>query len=201
MTTTSHVSYRIRRTLVWIRRWRRTGGFGVQSPTDFHFVRCVINDHRHHADYDIMTQNMPHTDRKTRKVCRLYYRIARWRQPDEALLCDMPDEAYHKYVAQGNPNTHIITTTTHTIGTDTAQAQLIAFQIDDQAAPLIARAAEQAADNTVIIVNGIHRTRHDKALWKQLLHGPHATLTFDVYYCGIIIKDSRRSKQHYIVNY
>ncbi len=193
-----HVPYRVRRTLVWMRRWRRTRGFGVHSPTDYHFIRYVINQHWPYYAYDTLKNERPDIDKKTRKVCKLYFRLANWLQPAETVLCQMPSTAYAQYIQAGCNQTHI----TDVDDTDnTPQAQLCAMTLNEETMPLIQQTLQQADDGTMIVINGIHRSRKNKKYWRQLRKQHNATLTFDVYYCGIILIRHKRTKQHYIVNY
>ncbi len=195
----SHVPYRVRRTLVWVRRWRRTRGFGVHSPTDYHFIRYVVNEHWPYYAYDTLKAQIPDIDRKTRKVCKLYFRIANHLQPKSILLIHMPAAAYEHYLRAGCQTAHIMH---HLPGCSTLpQADFIATTADDDMLPLIDDAMQHAGNGTLFIINGIHKGRHSRRLWKTIRQHQRATITFDLYYCGIIVINDTRSPQHYIVNY
>ena len=45
----------IRRWLVWLSRIHRVWGFGIQSPTDYAFVRYVVNEHWPYYAYEELT--------------------------------------------------------------------------------------------------------------------------------------------------
>ena len=42
---------------VWLRRIHRSGGFGIQSPKDYAFVRYVVNEHWPYYAYDTYESN------------------------------------------------------------------------------------------------------------------------------------------------
>jgi hypothetical protein len=52
--------------------------------------------------------------------------------------------------------------------------------------------------DTVLIVEGIWR---DKQLWQAIVDDERARITFDLYYCGIVLFDRKRHKHHYIINF
>lgn len=69
---------RLRHVCVWLRRIAHCRGFGIQSPSDYWLVRYVINEHWSYYSYENIGQN---DDWLTRKLGRLYFRLANWRQP------------------------------------------------------------------------------------------------------------------------
>ena len=65
------------RYLVWLSRIHCCRGFGIQSPTDYAFVRYVVNEHWPYYAYDVLRDD----DWLREKLGRLYMRLANWRQP------------------------------------------------------------------------------------------------------------------------
>jgi hypothetical protein len=53
-------------------------------------------------------------------------------------------------------------------------------------------------DQSVVIVEHLYE---DWAFWHSLVADPRAIITFDLYYCGIILFDKKRTKQHYKINF
>ena len=97
--------------IVWMRRMRHSRGFGVQSPYDYRFIRYVINEHWPYYAYDELKESVTDIDTKTRKLCRLYFRLANWRQPryivdyrpeTDAYMKYMTTESYKDYVREYN---------------------------------------------------------------------------------------------------
>ena len=72
------------RFLVWLSRIHKCQGFGIQSPTDFDFVRTVVNEHDAYYAYDELQAD----NWLQRKLGELYLRVANWRQPATILTDD-----------------------------------------------------------------------------------------------------------------
>lgn len=60
---------------------------------------------------------------------------------------------------------------------------------------------EKASPRSLFIIEGIHRTDKQSALWKKYIADPCTGITFDLYDLGIIFFDKTKIKQHYIVNF
>ena len=73
-----------KRWLVWLSRIHKCQGFGIQSPTDFDFVRTVVNEHSPYYAYDHIKASCWYQ----RHLGQLYLRIANWRQPSTILTDD-----------------------------------------------------------------------------------------------------------------
>ena len=82
----------LRRLIVWLSRIHRCQGFGIQSPTDYAFVRYVVNEHWPYYAYESLKDN----NWLTQKMGRLYFRMANWRQPTIML-----SDCYQKYWQAG----------------------------------------------------------------------------------------------------
>ena len=52
--------------------------------------------------------------------------------------------------------------------------------------------------SSVVVFEGISRNRQ---LWQRIIASKQVTISFDLYYCGIVMLDTKRTKQHYIVNF
>ena len=52
--------------------------------------------------------------------------------------------------------------------------------------------------DTVLIVADIRRA---KDLWREIVADERSIITFDLYYCGIVMFDKKRHKQNYIINF
>ena len=66
--------------LVWLSRVNHCKGFGIQSPTDYSFVRYVINEHDPYYQYKDLEKVVKGLDSKTRKLCQLYFRLSNFCQ-------------------------------------------------------------------------------------------------------------------------
>ncbi len=220
----------IKRIIVWLSRIGHCRGFGIQSPWAYSFVCDVINERWPYYSYERLEEKYRDEGAMKRRLARLYLRIANFMQPDVVLCLGKDSEMCREYVSSGclkallmaeelkanlaieadrNParkaetNTDKGTETDVKVSTDTnggSIRQLIWVAADDDSERHVAKAVGMLADGDMLIVEGIHKGRRMKVLWKDVSHQDHI-IAFDLYYCGIIYKDSRRYAQNYIVNF
>ena len=93
--------YFIKRTLVWIRRLKYSRGFGVQSPWAYRFIRYVVNEHYPYYKYRQLEETVYGLDRRTRKLCRFYFRLSNYQQPVSFIDFCPPSPCYKFYVTAG----------------------------------------------------------------------------------------------------
>lgn len=167
------------RWLVWLSRIHRCRGFGIQSPSDYAFVRYVVNEHWPYYAYDKWQDG----DWLHKKLGKLYFRLANWRQPT-AMLAD----EYQPYWHAGCRRTRFVT--------DTDKVELARVTVDAPKAweQLLAKCDEQS----VIVVEGIWR---NWAWWHEIERDERTGTTFDLYYCGIVFFNKNRYKHHYTINF
>lgn len=169
----------ISRWLVWLSRIHRCRGFGIQSPTDYAFVRYVVNEHWPYYAYEELRA----CDWLTEKLGRLYFRLANWRQPRT-----MVADKYQRYWQAGCRKT-AFTATVETV-------ELARVEVEDRAA--WETVVQHCDEHSVVVVEGIWRAR---ALWESIRRDERTGLTFDLYYCGIVFFDKKRYKHHYTINF
>ena len=170
---------RIQQALVWLGRIGHCRGFGIQSPTDYRFVRYVINER---WPYHVYSELPTDDDWLTRKLGKLYLRIANFRQPTEII----DGVGMVPYLLAGCKKAKIVDDTT------AVQLALVPIECDYQS--ILDRCNEQS----VVIFQNIHRSM---PLWHCIEYDQRVRVTFDLYYCGIAVFDSKRSRQNYIVNF
>jgi hypothetical protein len=171
---------RLRHVVVWLSRISHCRGFGIQSPTDYGFVRYVINEHWPYYAYERWSSD----DWLTRKLGKLYFRLANWRQPHIIESNHAED-----YLHAGCRNAVIESNAEH--------ADLIIANPDDIAD--INTLLDKADEKTVLVAEGIWQ---HPDWWERLLSDERVRTAFDLYYCGIACFDSsRRFRQTYIVNF
>ena len=164
--------YKIRRLLVWLRRWKYSRGFGVQSPWAYRFIRYVVNEHYPYYAYNDLLPKYTNLPKRTLKLCRLYFRIANYWQPAICLDYGTTSDAYGTYMRKGGDYRNVFDK---------------AVQVSDS--------------RTLIVVEQIKRDKEAKRFWKSIERDPRCVTTFDLYYCGIIFFDKKRYKENYIVNF
>lgn len=164
---------------IWLCRLRHSRGFGIQSPTDYWFVRYVVNEHWPYYKYETVGEG---DDWLTRKLGRLYLRLANWRQPHTIMT-----DAYEPYFAAGCCHAGIVKR-------PEGVAELVRMTVEAELETVMA----QTDDRSLLIVEGIWR---DKERWQHIVSDERAVITYDLYYCGLVMFDTKRTKQHYIINF
>ncbi len=169
---------------IWLRRILYCRGFGIQSPADYWFVRYVINEHWHYYQYDTIGQD---DNWLTRKLGRLYFRLANWRQP--AVVVDETASPYwqagcHKTVVKPHHDGHI-------------ELMLLRNGLPESRQKAL-QAIAAADDSSVVVVEHLWR---DKQLWNNMVSNQRVTVAFDLYYCGILFFDRKRTKCCYTINF
>ncbi|MCR5365200.1 MAG: hypothetical protein K6E67_03535 [Prevotella sp.] len=169
----------LQRGLVWLSRIHRCRGFGIQSPTDYAFVRYVVNEHWSYYAYDLL----PNDAWLTRKLGKLYFRLANWRQPVTMLT-----DCYQAYWQSGCRKTRFAEKIQH--------VELARIDVDDRDGyeSLLA----QCDERSVVVVEGIWRNWNR---WHEMERDVRNGTTFDLYYCGIIFYDIKRFKHNYQINF
>ena len=170
---------RIQQAIVWLSRIGKCRGFGIQSPTDYAFVRYVVNEHWPYYAYETLKADQW----LERKLGRLYLRLANWRQPTAML----PD-AYTRWWQAGCQRVRIVP--------QLQRVELARVDIDDTEGleALLPLCDERSA----IVVEGLW---HNCQRWKTIEHDSRVGTTFDLYYCGIIMFDNNRYHHHYKINF
>ena len=173
---------------VWLSRIAHSRGFGIQSPADYSFVRYVVNEHWPYYQY----ATLPTADWETLHLLRLYFRLANWRQP---LVITVPPSIDDKdirttYLKAGCWDA--------TLQTNSTKVEMMLQPLTGDYRQRLEKALEKVDDHSVIILERIYQ---DWPFWHSLVNDPHTVVTFDLYYCGIILFDKKRTKQHYKNNF
>ena len=173
---------RVRHFFVWLSRLAHCRGFGIQSPTDYWLVRYVINEHWPYYHYADVGQE---DDWLRRKMGHLYLRLANWRQPAVVVSDD-----YGEYFKAGCQKTEVLKPVDFAGET----LELVRLNVEDGVDAIYNKVEER----TVLVLEGINR---NKQLWRDIVGDERTGVTFDLYYCGIVMFDNKRTKQHYIINF
>ena len=170
---------RLKYFFVWLSRLMHCRGFGIQSPTDYWIVRYVINEHWSYYLYETLGKD---DDRLTRKLGFLYFRIANWLQPHV-----IESEGYQSYLQAGCQKA---------VFGDSRE--LIRLNLDGDCRDRLATIYNKVEEKTVLIVESICQNRE---IWREITADERTGVTFDLYYCGIVMFDKKRHKQNYIINF
>ena len=178
---------RLKSRLVWLSRIHRCRGFGIQSPTDYAFVRYVVNEHWPYYAYDELHED----DWLREKLGRLNLRLANWRQPSAILSDD-----YHPWFHAGCRKSVLSPLASCFLPHASSNVELARISIDqwDAFIDLLPHCDQQS----VVVVEDIWR---DPQRWQQIARDARTGTTFDLYYCGIVFFDTKRYKHNYIINF
>ena len=164
---------------VWLRRIGHCRGFGIQSPSDYWLVRYVINEHWPYYQYERLGRN---DDWLTRKLGRLCFRIANWRQP-----AVIESSAYRDYLQAGCRKA---------VWGESSELMVLSLEGDWRSR--LSYIYNKVSADSVLVVTGLSKARD---VWREIVNDERAVLTFDLYYCGIVLFDKKRDKKNYIVNF
>ena len=170
----------LQRAWVWLRRVGHCRGFGVQSPSDYRLVRYVINEHWPYYAYSQLGEG---DDWLHRKIGRLLLRLSNWRQP--VVIIDQMGYAY--YLKAGCRKAQVKAD----LG---SEIEMACLPVDCRWEDLL----RLCNDHTLIVVGNIWQM---PSSWQRICQQPEVRVSFDLYYCGILLFDQNRSKQHYIINF
>ena len=171
----------LRRVLVWLGRIHRCRGFGIQSPTDYCFVRYVINEHWPYYAYDSFNDS----DWLTNKLGRLYFRLANWRQPRL-----MQPNTWESYVKAGCKHVRFDDIV------DVVEMEMAFVSITDFSG--FECLLHWCGQHSVLVVEDLWR---DRKRWHDIEHDSRVGTTYDLYYCGIVFFDKVQFKRNYKINF
>ena len=165
--------------LVWLSRAHCCRGFGIQSPSDYSFVRYVINEHWPYYAYEQLDGG----DWLYRKLGRLYFRLANWRQPSVML-----QDEYQPYLQAG------CRSTVFSARVDKVELGRVAIDDLEGWEEMVSKCDAQS----VVIVENL---LCNWARCHEIEADSRTSVTFNLYYCGIVFFDKTRFKQNYKINF
>jgi hypothetical protein len=196
-----------KRVVIYIRRLRYVLGFGIQSPSAYHFVKYVINEHDPYYAYSDLKVQYPSLSFMERRLAELYFRISNYCQPKEAWVFSSSFETVANYVHAG---CHRARVRCLPIDTPDVEATLMSipngydFAIVSKALAkdsLLTLLLERASTSSILVIEDIYSSTDMKRLWKQLQENAKTVVCFDLYYCGIVLFDPTKNKQTYLINF
>ena len=185
--------YMLQRWIIWISRWRHCRGFGVQSPSDYSFIRYVINEHYPYYAYNDLKTAMPSISHLKRKKAELLFRIANCRQASSCALLIADDVVYRTYIHYGCSKTII----NNKYESSDSFVVISALSADErQLLPML----DTMQSDSILVIDDLDNRRL-RLIWDKIIADEKATISFDLYYIGIVMKIDNRYKHNYIVNF
>lgn len=170
---------RLQQAFVWLKRIGHCRGFGIQSPTDYRFVRYVINEHWPYYAYEELG---PDDCWLRRKLGLLYFRLANELQPHTVI----DKLGFREYLQAGCRKAQIVDRA------DVVDMAIVPVRTDFRLL------FGKCNDRSVVVIQDIYRA---PKYWRSIERDPRVTVTYDLYYCGIVFFDPKRVKQNYIINF
>ena len=200
--------YFIRRFIVWLRRARYSRGFGVQSPWAYRFIRYVVNEHYPYYKYEQLDKQVNGIDRRTRKLCKLYFRLANYQQPHVFVDCYPAPSCYKTYVTAGCQKAQYYKVTKETteekilqIFSNVGEYSIVRVLLIENYRLLVDKALDHLSSTCVLVIENIKRDKEAKAYWAELVSDTRTGISFDLYYCGVLFLNRDMVKQSYVVNF
>lgn len=163
---------------VFLQRFFKGRGFGIQSPTDFAFVNEVIYERMPYAAYNDLEVEYEDVGWFTRKILKVFFRISNFVQAEHYIFAEDTDEATKAYIKRGCQ----LAKTGRTFYYDIIPES-----------PL--------NDGDCIVISDIYGKQKTK--WDALLSQREQShlVIFDFYYFGIAFVRQNRYSESYIVNF
>lgn len=197
----SSLRYWFKRSMVFMRRFPHSQGFGIQSPSAYRFDREVINAHHPYHAYADLKHVFPHEDRLTLKLARLYFRIAHATQARQWTLCTHRNDVYRAYIQAGCHAAIFVGGDEVGEVDKVAASDVLVMVMEDDRWQMCESFVSSAHERSMLIVEGIYASKRAKMRWRELISDARTGVAFDLYDCGIIFFDHTKSKQVYIINF
>ena len=185
---------RLRQRWVWLKRCRYCRGFGIQSPTDYAFVRYVINQHNTYYAYEEF-EGMGLTPILLKKG-KLLFRLVNYWQPSAVYVHALSTD-FTPFIMAAKRGVAVKPLSERTKGERLVLLTNAAEMDNDLMALLLAEGDEQM----MWVVEDIHKNTSNRRRWKKLVKAQQTVLTYDLYDVGIVFFYQRRVKQHYLINF
>lgn len=186
-------------------RWRTSKGFGVQSPSAYHFIKFVVGEswpYYCYQDIEAKYSSLPHHQQN---LLKLLFRLSNFWQADYAFMDDK-DGLVAEMIALGCGKTAI----RYDDGFDFKVGSRYIYKIRCRKgclAALIAFVEDQCKDDAheclsrvMLIVDGINVDDDAKREWVEIQLSEWTVRTFDVVDFGIVFFEGKRLKEHYFID-
>ena len=197
----------------WIRRRRNTLGYGVQSPSDFYFVRNVLRGKSPYYAYAELHEAIKQSNTKEapdEELCRLFFRLTDYVHPEVTLqVGDVSNLAAYS-MALARPTARHIVIDTKKIGDDEVktfvqtlqeigQVELLHVTHTPHYKDIVDFALPHVCNKTLFIIEGIRESKEKHLWWESLKQSPLTGVSYDLGTMGLLFFDKTRYKDAYWV--
>ena len=205
----------------WINRKRHNGGYGIQSPSSFFFVTQVLKERLPYYAYPALDKAVE-GNRRMRSHFRELFRITNHHSPANCISVGSATAACTMLLARPSVAHYAIAPAKMTdsrrdlldemgcnIAHSTEQLPAIIDKVGeigmlyvdasatDDAYALLRAALPHTNKNSIVVVDGINRSKSIQEWWQQLVGDSATVITYDMYSYGLLLFDKERIKQHY----
>ncbi|MBO7301508.1 MAG: hypothetical protein J6U58_02245 [Bacteroidaceae bacterium] len=208
----------------YIYRIRHNRGYGVQSPSAFFFVTEVLKERLPYYAYAGVEEIADKKGFFCKKHAKALFRITNYFNPTNCIAIESTTAAAIMAMAKPTADKYCIsnnkeeikesikallnTLNCQTIAGDCCQELTEAIANVGQIGMLyIGKCEEQASllsvalphtnKNSIIIVEGINRSKESRLWWNEVIKDPRTIVTYDMYSYGILFFDKEKCKQNY----
>ncbi|MGN0221757.1 MAG: hypothetical protein ACI4BA_06520 [Prevotella sp.] len=184
----------------WIARWRNTCGYGVQSPTDYRFLKYVIRERGEYYAYADL-RACTSMSRAALKKGLLFFRIANALQPD--VLCDTTCDAgqFVTFFQSGSRKLTIDNDYLASLdaGKGDAQRLLLRLSCRDSSYEEISGLLRKLPQSAVVLLEDVRSDAKVRKSYHSLLHADEVRVCFDLGTFAILFLTNHRYKQTYYI--
>ena len=203
----------VRRIWNWCRRFRHRCGYGVHSPSDFFLITSVIYEKSPYYAYDELkaifsSRCLPHY---REKVNKLLFRLVNYFRPATLVEVGEGNGDAIRYMRTARKPMVSVSLK----GLDKEETlRSLQQELDKMGqvdflhiahTPYYKEVFELAfpylTERSCVVVGNIYGPKEREDWWKQLLADDRVRLMFDLYDIGLMLFDSKRYKQNFIVNF
>lgn len=157
----------------------------------------MINKPHPHPIYKSLAAKFNGQNHVRRKLNELYLRLAKEIQPSTVVDFCGDDEVFMAYIGAGHDKARFMSP--NDLPKD--GIALIRLRTGEKLPLYINKVWQAAEDGWAVVVEDIHGCAKARQQWRELRKMRDHTVSFDLYYCGLVFFDSKRYKQNYIINF
>ena len=207
----------------WINRKRHNRGFGIQSPSAFFFITQVLKEKLPYYAYDRLEEIAWNSKGMSARRCKELFRIANYTRPENSITIESATAACAICSARREIPSCLITEG-DTIGEEAARhlkehrcshlhgnvQRLLEKTLEKNGEcgilyigecggreQLLETALRYTCNRSIIIIEGIYRSREATSLWQKAIENSTTKVTYDLYSMGILMFDTEKQKQNY----
>lgn len=203
----------VRRIWNWCRRFRHRCGYGVHSPSDFFLITSVVYEKSPYYAYDELkacpsSRRLPHY---REKVNKLLFRLVNYFRPATLIEVGEGNGDAIRYMRAARKSMVSVSLkgldkeeTLRSLQQELGKMDQVDF-LHIAHTPYYKEVFELVFpylnERSCVVVGSIYESNEREDWWKQSLADGRVRLTFDLYDIGLMLFDSKRYKQNFIVNF